>query len=136
MTQLGELRDIEPQLLDLGYRIVAVSADRPSRLRRSLDKQSLHYALYSDSALVASRAFGLAWKLDDAMVKRYKDWGLDLEEASGLQHHALPVPAVFLLDAEGTILFEYVNPRHQVRIPASILLAAAREYAPGTEEKR
>ena len=77
----------------------------------------------------AARAFGIAFKLEAAMVERYKGFGLDLAEASGQDHGMLPVPAVFVIDGEGRIQFTYVNPDYRIRLRPEILLAAAKAVA-------
>jgi hypothetical protein len=41
----------------------------------------------------------------------------------------LPVPSVFLIDAAGRVQFSYVHPDYRVRIPAAVVLAAARALA-------
>ena len=75
----------------------------------------------------ASRAFGIAWRADDELVARYKGYGIDLEEASGENHHLLPVPSVFIVDKDGVIRFVYSNPNYKVRIDTEELLDAARK---------
>ena len=125
-TQMGQLHTIEARLLELGYRLIAVSADRPAKLRESLEKHHINYLLFSDSSMTAAQALGLAFKVDDKTVERYKKLGIDLEEASGEKHHILPVPAAFVLDADGTIKFEYVNPNYKVRVDPEVLLTAAK----------
>lgn len=124
--QFGELQKIEPQLKQMGYQIISVSPDRPERLRQSIEKHGLSYRLLSDSAMTAARAFGIAFTLDAKTLEQYKGYGVDLEEASGEKHHALPVPSVFILGVDGTIKFEYVNPDYKVRLDPAVLLAAAR----------
>ena len=37
----------------------------------------------------------------------------------------LPVPAVYLVDSEGTVQFNYVHPNYRVRLDPDLLLAAA-----------
>ena len=37
----------------------------------------------------------------------------------------LPVPAVYLVDDEGSVLFHYVNPNYRIRLVTELLLAAA-----------
>jgi hypothetical protein len=49
---------------------------------------------------------------------------MDLEERSGLDHHLLPAPAVYLSNNEGIIEFQYVNPDYRQRIDKDVLLAA------------
>lgn len=124
--QLGQLQEIEKELLNLGYQIVAVSADKPEKLKESVQKKAINYMLLSDSTMLAAQAFGIAFHLDDETVEKYKKYGLDIEEASGEKHHNLPVPAAFVLKTDGTISFSYVNPDYKVRIEPDVLLAAAK----------
>jgi peroxiredoxin len=94
-----------------------------------LEAKDLGYTLYSDSSLEAAGAFGIVYQLDDATLVRYKEYGIDLEAASGRSHHRLPVPSVFLVEAGGTIRWVYSNPDHRVRPDNDSLLKAARRFA-------
>lgn len=82
--------------------------------------------MLSDSKAEAIRNFGLAWQVGEKMREQYKGYGIDLEGASGEEHHILPVPAVYLIGPDGKVLFSYVNPDYKVRLEPQILLAAAR----------
>lgn len=127
--QLAGLQKIEAQLLESGFQMIAVSPDRPEKLKESVDKHQLTYRLLSDNAMTASTALGIAFHLDDALVTKYKDeYKIDLEGDSGHTHHLLPVPAVFIVGQDGVIHFSYVNPDYKVRLDANELLKAAREY--------
>ncbi len=125
-VQLGQLQDIEPKLIQLGYQIIAINPDRPAKLGQAIQKHKLNYLLLSDSKMIGAQAFGLAFKVDEATLERYKNLGIDLEDASGEKHHLLPVPAVFVVGTDGIINFEYVNPNYKVRISPDLLLAAAK----------
>ena len=109
--------------------MIAISADRPALLAKSLEANDLGYTLYSDSSLTAARAFGIVFQLSEKEVAEYKDYGIDLEEASGHSHHQLPVPSVFLVEAGGTIRWVYSNPDYEVRPENAKLLEAARTLA-------
>jgi peroxiredoxin len=123
---LGQLQRIAPELIEIGYQIVGISPDRPEKLRESLSKNELGYALLSDSKMAASLAFGIAYKVDDETLELYKGFGIDLEESSGEKHHLLPVPAVFVVGTDRTIKFEHVNPDYKKRLDPDVLLAAAK----------
>jgi len=110
----------------IGYQIVAISADRPSKLQESFDKHDLGFQLLSDSSMTAAVEFGLAWQMPESMVEKYTEYGIDLDAASGQSHHVLPVPAVFVVGTDGVVRFQYVNPDHRVRLDADVLLAAAK----------
>jgi peroxiredoxin len=123
---LVQLREIESQLTEIGFQIIGISPDQPARVRETIEKHAIKFRLLSDSQMAASKAFRVAYKVDDATLKVLGQYGVDLEAASGEKHHELPVPAVFLVATSGVIQFEYVNPDYSVRLHPELLLAAAR----------
>lgn len=127
--QLSELRLIEAEAQALGYQLIAISPDRPEALSASLEEGDLTYTLLSDSQAEALKAFGIGFRVDDATAAKYKEYGIDLEAASGASHRALPVPSVFIVDGEGTLQFGYTHPDYTVRIPGDVILAAAKAIA-------
>ncbi|MCF7805334.1 MAG: AhpC/TSA family protein [Candidatus Marinimicrobia bacterium] len=116
---LAELHSIQDDLRELGYQILAISMDRPAKLRESLTEHDLGYTLLSDSAAVATKAFGLAFRATNSNTDR-------LESYSGRDHHILPVPAAFIVGTDGMIKFEYINPNYKVRVKSEVILAAAK----------
>ncbi|MDZ7771304.1 MAG: peroxiredoxin-like family protein [Balneolaceae bacterium] len=131
---LAELQRIESQLTDIGYQILAISADRPEMLQELRLDRAPEYTLLSDASMQTARDFGLAFRVDLETVQRYRENGMDLEERSGYDHHQLPVPAVFLVNPDGTVTFQYVHPDYRNRIDSDVLLAAARAYHPDAGE--
>ena len=125
-TQLSQLQTIEAELREMGYQILAISPDRPEKLTESVGKHDLTYMLLSDHAMGAGRAFGIAFRVDDATLEKYKGYGIDLNAASGETHHLLPVPAVFIVGTDGIIKFSHANPDYKVRLAPGDLLDAAR----------
>ncbi|MDZ7806356.1 MAG: peroxiredoxin-like family protein [Gracilimonas sp.] len=126
--QLSDLHKIEDRLYEIGYQLLAISPDRPEKLRSTLNNSELGYTLLSDSPMNASKAFGIAFKVDQETVDQYKSIGLDLEGDSGYNHHLLPVPSVYILNTDGIIKFNYVNPDYKERINGEVLLKAAEVY--------
>ncbi len=134
---LMDYRKVETDLVELGYRLVFVSPDRPEVIAEGLGEETTAYDIISDSRLAAAEAFGVAFHLDDVTVARYLKAGIDLEEAAGEDHHALPVPSTWIIGEDGTIRFSYVNPDYKTRLAPAVLLAAAQSVAtsPGNEDR-
>lgn len=124
---LSELVQIEDSLVKLGYKIIAISMDRPDSLQSTLEKHNMKYELYSDSKADVCTAFGIAFTVDDDYIKKLKSFNMDIEASSGQTHHVLPVPSAFVVDANGIIQFEYVNPNYKTRIKGDVLLEIAKE---------
>jgi peroxiredoxin len=114
--------------------VIAISPDRWEKMTQSLEVKDLGYRLYSDSDMAAARAFGIAFQLGPEQVKAYAGYGIDLEAASGREHHQLPVPSVFLVEAGGTIRWVYSNPDYKVRPENEKLLEAARRLSSSAAE--
>lgn len=124
--QLKQLTKIYDELNSMGYKILAISPDRPEKLQESLKKGALSFTLLSDASMKTALAFGIAYKVDEPTLNVLEGYGLDIEEASGQNHHLLPVPSVFLAGRDGIIDFVYANPDYTVRLDPKVLLAAAR----------
>ena len=84
--------------------MVAISPDTPKESSELAARIGTSISLFSDEELSLMRKFGIAFK-------------------SGKR--ALPVPAVFVIDGKGTIIFHYVHPDYKVRLDIDLLLAAA-----------
>jgi peroxiredoxin len=132
---LAEMRHAEVQLKEMGFAVWFMSIDKPGVLVESLDEPDIGYTLYSDAQISATRAFGLAFRVDDETVERYKGLAIDLEEASGEEHHVLPVPATFIIGENGMINFAYANPSYNVRLHPNVLLAAAKAYREDADKR-
>lgn len=134
--QLSGIKTIESELVRLGYQFIGISADRPEKIRSTIKKHDQKYLLLSDNKMTGAKAFGIAFKVDEKTLNKYKEYGIDLEDASGETHHILPVPAVFVIGTDGIIKFEYINPDYRVRLDPEVLLAAAKAVKRSNDKKR
>ncbi|MBT6147436.1 MAG: redoxin domain-containing protein [Gemmatimonadetes bacterium] len=110
MVQLQADVDV---LKDLGFQIIAACIDPPEKLADSAQKWGVKFPLLSDPQLELAHAYGVAYR----------------PPGKG----GLPVPAVFLIDGDGVIQYQYVNPIYKVRLARDVLFAAARVMSPSTE---
>ena len=123
---LEALAEIAPELEAAGFQLLAISPDRPEKLREKSDLGKLPYTLLSDSSMDLCQSFGIAFKVDDALVAKYRDsYGIDLEGDSGETHHLLPYPSVFIVDGAGVIRYAHVDPNYKVRLDPEIILENA-----------
>ncbi len=125
-THLGKIATVEPDLVKLGYQVLAISPDQPQVLRASMEKGAYSYQLLSDSDMALARSFGLAFRVDDPTLEVDRGYGIDLEQASGQSHHLLPVPAVYIVDTRGVIRFAHWDADYKQRLDPADLMAAAR----------
>jgi len=129
-AHLAEIQEAEQEIIDLGYQLLAISPDSPENLKNSEQKHALKYALYSDADGALIKALGIAFQSRE----KYQD--LLSKRSAGRNAGLLPVPSVFVVDKEGTILFEYINPDYKTRISAGLLLAVLKELKQITVKHR
>jgi peroxiredoxin len=127
--QLAALGELEPQLLELGYQIIAISPDDAAGLKKMADTNHLTYRLLSDRAMRASPAYGVAYRVAPALAEKYREHHVDLPAQPDGSGPWLPVPAVFLVGRDGVIKFVYANPDYRIRLSNDDLLAAAKANA-------
>jgi peroxiredoxin len=123
--QLSGLMEVQQQIIDLGYQIIAISPDSPERMQQQKFDDNFQLVRLSDTEFKAIRAFGLAYELEESMVttlqQRNKAEVVRIEGKG-----VLPVPAVFVTNTAGLITFQYVNPNYRERIDPKLLFTAAR----------
>lgn len=140
-AHLGEMRMAEEELIKKGFDVFFISPDQPSFLLESLKDQKLKaeleaetkHQILSDASMEVAKAFKIAFKVEAETVEKYKEWGIDLEKASGYDHHLLPAPATFVVGKDGVIQFQYVNPDYKIRLAPSILQSVANDYLKRTQ---
>ncbi|MCO7224102.1 peroxiredoxin-like family protein [Pleionea sp. CnH1-48] len=123
-AQLGQLNSIEPELLKMGYQLMAISPEVPDKINGMREKNDLNYELMSDFQLDVAKSFGIAFRLDDKMMERYKN-RIQFSKHKTETNGNLPAPSVFIVDTDGVIQFSYVNPSYNVRLHPELLLKAA-----------
>jgi peroxiredoxin len=130
---LSELRTVMPKLKDKGIDVYFLSGDRPELLYSSLKLETqeaidgLGYTILSDASIDAAMALGIAFKASDATIKSRLDKGQDIDGSSMFNFQALPVPAVYMIDKSGKVVYSFVEADYKVRLPAEDLLEVAEE---------
>ena len=129
---LSELRTVIPEIRESGYDVLFLSNDRPELLYSSLKQETqdeingLDYVILSDADISAAMALGTAFRTDKGLTDYLEEKGRDYAGSSIGMHNALAVPAVYVVNKSGDIVYDFVNADYKVRLPADELLSAAK----------
>ena len=127
-AQLNRMKSIESALEFLGFQIVAISPDSNKNIAEQQSREELAYNLLADPKLELAKNMGLAYFLDKKTEEKYRDkLGVPFIDIDGDSRVALPVPAVYIIDQQGKVHFQYVNPDISVRLSENLLYTAASE---------
>lgn len=116
-----------PALKHMGAQLVAVSPQTPDNSLSTAEKNDLAFPVLSDSALQAANAFGVAFEMPPELVELYSRVGNDLPVLNGNGRWVLPVPATYVIDRDGSVVFAHVEADYRERAePTDVMQAVAR----------
>ena len=111
-------------LTRLGASLVAISPQTPDNSLSTAQKNDLAYPVLSDSALAVATAFGVAFEMPQALIDLYRGGGNDLAVVNGNGQWVLPLPATYVIDRNGRIMFAHVEADYRQRAEPTDVLAA------------
>ena len=117
-VQLSGLVEIEENILNLGYQIIAISPDDYKNLQSTIENNSTKYKLLSDPNGNFIKEIGIAFKTSSSLKEYIVGKG-----QKGETSPVMPAPTVIIVDKKGVIKFEYINPNYKERISGEMLLS-------------
>lgn len=116
------LNHILPQIQQAGVALLAVSPQTVKQSYFMHDQHKLKFPLLSDAGNKVARQFGLTYRVPEYQQVLYKKTFVSLPFTNGDDSWELPIPATFIIDRDGTILFASANEDYTERPePADIV---------------
>jgi len=108
--ELKAFQDVLPQIKAAGACMVAISPEKPDDTLSTAEKNALAFEVLSDVGQKVGRAFGLVYEFTDELRGAYQGFDRDIPALNGTPGEwALPVPATYIVDRDGTIIYACAN---------------------------
>jgi len=120
--QLMQLQDSLALIIKKGASLIAVSPEKAEKITKTIQKTKATYSILSDDSLKIMSAYKVAFELDEKTTKKYKGYGINLQEMNGNNGNNLPVPAVYIIDKSGKITYRYFDADYKKRISVKEIL--------------
>jgi peroxiredoxin len=118
---------LAPELGVLGVALIAVSPQKPDGALSVQEKNELSFTVLSDPGNQVGGRLGILSAQSDDMRAARATLGVNVADTNADGTDMLPMPAVVIVDAAGTIRWIDVHPNYTIRTePAEILAALAR----------
>lgn len=121
---LHALQEYVPEFESLGASMVAISGEPPDRSLEVEQKDSLTYPVLSDTALIASRKFGIVYEVPQVIQKVMTERGFDMKKYYGTDKAELPLSATYVVDKNGEIIYGFLDPDYKLRAEPADIIAA------------
>jgi peroxiredoxin len=120
--QLEAMNLILPQIKLAGANLVAISPQTVQQSFFMADQHGLEFPLLSDSGNRVARQFGIVHRVPEEQQAIYRRAFINLPFANGDDSWELPIPAMYILDCDGTVLFACADADYTGRPePAEVL---------------
>ena len=120
-----ELRAYQEALGEIkgrGATLAAISPEMPDSSISTAERNGLAFEVLSDPGSRYARDIGIAFSLSDELRAIYDKFGLELEKHNGPGRFTLPLPATFVVDSNGVIVYAFADADYTVRAePAEVL---------------
>ena len=135
VTELETWRELYPEVRRRGALLVAVSPQTTRQNNFAIEQHELPFPLLADPGAAIAEAFGLAYTVPAEHRRYFQSILVNIPfNNAGLSYHnateaswRLPLPAVYVIGQDGTILFAEAHADFRVRPePAEVLAALGR----------
>lgn len=127
-VELRALQQRLPEIEALGARLVAITPETPDNALSTQEKNEIGFDVLSDDGNEVASAFGLTFRLPDAVNDIYKgQFGIDLEAYNGESSRTLAIPATFVIGKGGEVLKAFVDADYSRRAEPDQIIDALKQ---------
>ena len=124
VTELEAWRDLYGQVRELGALLVAVSPQTNRQSDFMVAQHGIPYPMLWDEGCQLAAQFGVAYDIPEQQRLDYREMLLTLPFVNGEKSWQLPIPATFIVDRDGKILFAEAHADFRVRSEPEDVLRA------------
>jgi peroxiredoxin len=103
--QMEAMNLILPQIQKAGASLVVISPQTVQQSFFMADQHKLNFPLLADPGNQVARQFGLVYRVPDDQKAVYRRAFINLPFVNGDESWDLPIPATYIVDCDGTILY-------------------------------
>lgn len=105
-----------------GAQVVAITPETKEGIDSTISKTGAIFPILHDEDMKVASAYQVAFTVDDRTVSRYKMAGIDLAKNNGQKAAMLPIPAVYIINREGSVTFRYFDENYRNRVSVKEIL--------------
>jgi peroxiredoxin len=121
--QMQHIQDSLQLLSGKGAYVIGVTPETAENIKITVTKTKASYSIIQDKGYAIMNSYSVKYVMDDATVTKYKGYGLDMSKANGNPHNVLPVPATYVIDSSGKIVFAHFDKDYSKRASVKDILA-------------
>lgn len=133
--ELKAYQNLLPEIKAAGGILVGISPEAPDNSLSTAEKFDLEFEVLSDWSNDVAGKYGLVFELEPAIREIYTSFGFELPKINGDDSWTLPIPAVYVVDRDGTVVWADVNANYTERAEPADVLQALKEISSENAQK-
>lgn len=129
VTELEVWRDLYPSLRERGAMVIGISPQTQRQSDFTAGQHKIPFPILADPGCAVAARYGLVWTLPDYLQRYYRGILLNIPFINGDESWKLPVPATYVLDQDGKILYAEGHADFRVRPEPGDVLRALPAFA-------
>ena len=121
---IKELQDSLQLLTAKGAYVIGVTPETGENINKTIDKTHASFSIIQDKGYKIMKAYDVNYTVNDELFAKLKNYGVDLEKNNGNTDHVLPVPATYVIDSSGKIIYVHFDKDYTKRASVSSILNA------------
>lgn len=121
--ELRAFQQILPEINQLGATLVAISPETPDNSLTTSEKNNLAFSVLSDIDNTVAKEIGLVFQMPEDLKEVYSAFNLDVSKHNGNNDYELPMPATYVVDVDGKILYAFIAEDYTLRAEPTELLS-------------
>jgi peroxiredoxin len=120
-----ELRALQENLAKITHKnvtLLAVSPQSTDHNTQLIEKHLLTFDVLTDKDNLLAHQLGIRFELQEFALPTYEAMGINLEEFNQNNDNTLPVPAIFVVDCDGSICYKFADADYRNRLDIDALL--------------
>lgn len=123
-TELVALQEILPEIKRFGATLLCISPQTIENSWLMKERNHLDFDILSDTNNKVARKYGLVYNIGDKANTVYHQLGIEIEKYNDVNSDELPIPATYLINTNGTVVYAKIDPDYTNRPePVEILRA-------------
>lgn len=120
--ELNHLQKRLPEFEGLNAALIAITPETPDNSLNTKEKNNLAFPILSDIDNTYARSLGMVYALPADLREIYGGFGLDVEKFNGNDKWELPLPATFVIRANGEILHAFTPADYTKRLDPDVII--------------
>jgi len=120
---IKQLQDSLQLLTGKDAYVIGVTPETKENIDKTIEKTHASFSMVQDKGYKIMKAYGVNYTVDADLYAKLKGYGVDLEKNNGNTDHVLPVPATYVINRSGKIVYVQFDKDYTKRPSVSTIAA-------------